>query len=196
MRILCDVDGVFADFTGHALSTMGELAPVGGEEEITTWDMFPHLSPEARCLSERAWREQGWCSGIPVYPEALWAYGKLESIGKVIWVTSPMVNAPYWCHERTLWLQRYFRAELEDIILTSGKYHVWGDVLIDDKIENLEKWCKHNPQGFGILWDQPYNRAWVPGAQAIRARTWEEVILLLTGLKSQKTLKGTTFIRV
>ncbi len=188
MRILCDVDGVFADFTTHALNSLGDLAPEGGADAITNWDILSLLSEEGRETCYRLWREAGWCSGLPLYQESLGFYEKLSSLGKVIWVTAPMVDAPYWTHERTLWLQKHFGAELDDIVFTHDKSHVWGGVLIDDKVENVEKWSRTHPQGLGLLWDQPYNQKWSPSRNSLRVRSTTEVVSAITKFRVSRIL--------
>jgi hypothetical protein len=40
-----------------------------------------------------------------------------------------------------------------------AKYVFSGEMLIDDKPETVERWCREHPNGRGVLWDQPYNRA-------------------------------------
>lgn len=170
MRILCDVDGVFADFTKHALASIGESSR--SEEEFTSWDMLSHFSQEVRDTCTRIWREQSWCAEIPPYPEALDSYQRLSSIGKIVWVTAPMVDAPYWCHERTLWLQKHFGAKLQDIVFTHDKAHVWGDVLIDDRVENILGWSEIHANGFGLLWDRPYNRNVALPQNTQRVHSW------------------------
>lgn len=187
MRILCDVDGVFANFTGHTLTVLGELAPEGGEQAITSWQILDHFSESTREICLKIWKDSGWCASIPPYPEALGAYQKLSTIGKVVWVTAPLKGAPHWHLERLEWLETHFGASEEDVVFTHDKSHVWGDVLIDDKLENVESWAETHKQGLGILWDRPYNRARTP-AGTKRVHSWWEVYDHLSTIKMRKAL--------
>ena len=186
MRILCDVDGVFADFIGHTFYSLGELAPEGGLENITSWDILESLSGEAKGICTTIWRSEGWCEGIPPYPHSREVIRKISTFGKIVWVTSPMSEAPHWHYERAKWLYTHFGSSHNDIVFTSDKSHVWGDVLIDDRIENLEDWVKSHPKGLGILWDQPYNRQRTPPG-TLRAYSWFEVFEHLTKIRARSS---------
>lgn len=181
MRILCDVDGVFADFLGHTLATLGPLAPEKGVEAFTSWNLLDTLNEEAREVSLRAWSSEGWCESIPPYPSSIYALSALSSLGKVYWVTAPLRDSKYWHYERLTWLKRHLGADDADVVFTHDKCHVWGDAIIDDRLENVEAWAKAHPKGLAILWDHPYNRERTPlGIR--RASSWAQVLQLLRNL--------------
>lgn len=176
MRILCDVDGVFADFLGHTISLLGGISPP--EESFTSWNLLDHLSEQDTEFCNIAWRQPGWCLGIPLLPGAQVAHQELARLGKVLWVTAPLRNSRHWHFERVSWLVSYFGVDEDDVVFTHDKSHVWGDVIIDDRLENVEGWAKAHPAGLPILWDRPYNRSRTPEG-IYRVKTWEEVLLLV-----------------
>jgi hypothetical protein len=55
-------------------------------------------------------------------------------------------------------LKKHFSIDKHHVISTSAKYVCAGDVLIDDKLENLKKWVHCNPNGLAIRWLGPANR--------------------------------------
>jgi len=183
MLILCDVDGVFADFLGHTLDTLGPLAPPGGREVFTSWDFRDNMSPGAQMFVDRKWREKGWCLGIPPYPEAKEGLAKLKSVGDVVWVTSPLQSSPHWIPERTLWLQQLTGEDKPTIMFAWDKSRYQGDVFIDDRLENVEAWADVHRGSLPIVWDRPYNRErTLPGIQ--RTDSWERVLQLIQERKS------------
>jgi 5'(3')-deoxyribonucleotidase len=181
MRILCDVDGVFADFLGHTIFYLGDKAP--GEEEFTSWNLLDHLSKEEAEFCNALWRLPSWCKDIPLLPGAQVAHKELAALGKVLWVTAPVRNSRYWHLERISWLEAHFGVDEDDVVFTHDKSHVWGDVIIDDRLENVEGWAKAHPAGLPILWDRPYNRSRTPEG-IHRVKTWEEVLCLVTQFKA------------
>jgi 5'(3')-deoxyribonucleotidase len=76
-------------------------------------------------------------------------------------VTSPLLDyeggggrldSLFWVHERLQWLKRHFGFEPHEIVFTSQKHLIRGDVLVDDHQEHVEKF-----PGRGVLWAKPHN---------------------------------------
>ncbi|NBR00933.1 MAG: hypothetical protein EBT79_07615 [Actinobacteria bacterium] len=179
-RIILDVDGVLADFVGHTLTLIGDLAPPGGREMFTSWDMVSVMSPDARARCAYGWRQPGWCATMPPLPEALSAVDRLGLRAEVVYATAPMVDAPHWMYERSKWLERVFAADPRSIVFAHDKAHVWGDVFVDDKPENIDGWALAHPSGIAALWDAPYNRDWKPKhGNATRVDRWASVFDLI-----------------
>lgn len=53
--------------------------------------------------------------------------------------------------ERTRWLVRHFDAKPSQIMHTSAKHLVRGDVLIDDKPTTIERWAHVNEGKLALL---------------------------------------------
>jgi 5'(3')-deoxyribonucleotidase len=172
-RLILDVDGVLADFVGHTLTLLGDMAPPGGREAFTSWEMLSVMSPEARARCAHGWRQPGWCATMPPLPETQNAVDRLGLRAEIVYATAPMPAAPHWMYERAMWLERMFAANPASIVFTHDKSHVWGDVFVDDKAENVDGWAETHPEGFAVLWDAPYNRDWTPRRDnAVRADGW------------------------
>jgi 5'(3')-deoxyribonucleotidase len=175
-RIILDVDGVLADFTGHTLALLGEHAPPGGREAFTTWDLLTTLSPEARAMCAHGWRRPGWCGSMPTLPDAQHAVDRLSLRAEIVYATAPMEGAPHWMLEREKWLIQQFAVDRDNVVFTHDKSHVWGDVFVDDKPENIDRWAKVHRNGMALLWNAPYNQSWrstLPNTR--RVVRWAEV---------------------
>jgi len=190
-RVILDVDGVLADFVGHTLSLLGELAPPGGRGAFTSWDMVSVMSPEARARCAYGWRAPGWCATMPTFPAAQNAVDRLGLRAEVVYATAPMVDAPHWMYERSIWLERVFAADPRSVVFTHDKAHVWGDVFVDDKPENVDGWAAAHPSGHAVLWDAPYNRDWTPHGNAVRG-DWITVFDILRRMEGAKLPGRTT----
>lgn len=169
MRILLDVDGVLADFTGHLFRRIGSSVP---ESAVNEWDFFPalepHLHEDARdeMLDPKFWESQ------PVLPGAVEGCQMLKRTGhELICVTtpSPMFG---WSNVRQAWVKRHFGKLVETTICTDRKDLIWGDVLLDDKPENLRAWKKAWPDGGVLLFRQPWNKS----CHEFRAMDWEAIM--------------------
>lgn len=156
MRILMDVDGVVADFTGHLLGCLSlRDKSVPSVEDIDTWDLKPHFT-------ENQWKavKQMLCDfcfwfSLPVIEGAQDGIERLKSEHEVVWVTSSYDSCPSWLHIRKQWLKKNFGAKSDEIVITSNKSLVAGDILVDDKPENIKRWQQH---GVCYIFDAPYNR--------------------------------------
>jgi 5'(3')-deoxyribonucleotidase len=175
-RVVLDVDGVLADFVGHTMALLGDEAPPGGRDAFTSWDMVSVMSPEARARCAHGWRRQGWCATMPTLPDAQNAVDRLGLRAEVVYATAPMSAAPHWMYERAAWLERVFAADPRSVVFTHDKAHVWGDVFVDDKPENVDGWAAAHPSGVAVLWPAPYNRYWTPTRDnTVRADGWATV---------------------
>ncbi len=175
-RVILDVDGVLADFVGHTLTLLGDHAPSGGRDAFTNWDMFSCMSPEARAICAHGWRQPGWCVTMPTFPDVQNAVDRLSLRAEIVYATAPMDDAPHWMFERSIWLERQLAAQRANIVFTHTKSHVWGDVFLDDKPENVDGWAAAHPSSFALLWDAPYNQDWTPRHPNVRrATTWRDV---------------------
>ncbi len=151
---LLDVDGVVADFTGDLLRAIN--SPLT-EADITQWDLFALLGDRAEaardvCKQDVFWRHM---TLVPGAPEGV---AKLQAEGyEIVWVTSPYYACVTWEDARRDWLYRTFGSGPRQMISTSLKYLVHGDVLIDDKPSHVTDWMK-TTDGIAYLYDRPHNQ--------------------------------------
>ncbi len=181
LRILLDCDGVIADYCTPCFNLIEELSgDRHTHEEVTHWDIFTVLGKGhlKSVMKERA-SAPGWCIDFPMYDGSQDAVRRLEELGEVVIVTSPM-STPHWADERRIWLENLFRIPKRRVISAEGKEYVGGDFLIDDADENCVRWHEAHPNATTILWDAPYNRHFdVAGTGIVRARSWTEVFTLI-----------------
>ncbi len=178
MRVLLDCDGVLGDFTSEVVRFCNLYARKTGEPEIRLEDVTDFDILE--CLGFSEFQDQldqhlaatNYCARMPVLPGSQAFVEKIRTMGhEVVIVTSPYSAVPNWGTERTRWLWRHFGVHADDVILAKRKDRIAGDVLVDDKLDNL--------RGFrdrGILFDQPWNR---DNAGAFRAKTYQDVVARL-----------------
>lgn len=186
--ILIDCDGVLADFGGAFLAAvLKETGESFDLSDITQWDItrcmfFRELEVKYPGLEKKLWADYiakpGFCDKIAVLPGAQGAMERLQSLGDVFVVTSPMATAPTWMYERENWLQRLFDIPRDHVIHAGKKYLVHGDVLIDDKPSHVRAWHTKwsRTGGYGILWNAPYNATDDAGH---RVNGWRELFPFL-----------------
>lgn len=175
-RILVDCDGILADFVASALKLINDHT---GEDhthdEIVQWDVFKALGKkDIEHILDNAVANGGFCAALEVLPGSVSAIEKLRRRGDVFIVTSPY-DAPNWVYERTRWLERHFGFHKKQIVNTSSKFVVSGDVLVDDSDKNLQEWLDHHSQGLALLWDRPWNRQATPDG-VHRVNDWDTLI--------------------
>ena len=161
IRVLLDVDGVLADFVGSVLPIASKLLGRDvSRYEITSYSLEESLgmTPEqVRAMCCEIDLASSWCRNLAPCPGAIEGYAELASIADVYIVTSPWNSRPTWTYEREAWLRHYFGITPRQVIHTSAKHLVRGDVLIDDKTSTLEAWSNEHC-GLPIQWATPHNR--------------------------------------
>jgi 5'(3')-deoxyribonucleotidase len=179
MRFLVDVDGVLADFMSSAVELINQLTGKNYlKSDIKTWHLFRGLSisKDVEEAVYEAMEMEGWCSELQLIDGSVEAVDFLRQFGEVFFVTSPM-NGPHWMYERTEWLIRYFAAERKSIIHCRSKYVCSGDVLIDDRVSNLQDWRKHNTRGVAVkfLGDHNLLDDWEKNSRQVEMSSWSEL---------------------
>jgi 5'(3')-deoxyribonucleotidase len=155
-RILCDVDGVLADFVGLVLDYVQRNVGLHySREAIDAWDCFAVLGiPEHWPYFRTQCDELQLCRSMRPIPGASEFYAALGQIGEVRVCTSPMT--PAWLSQRAEWLVE-FGIPMRDHIHAHDKHelHPAYDVLIDDRTENCEAFERAGGRAFCIA--TPYN---------------------------------------
>lgn len=144
--------------------------------DITDWDMaraFPTLTDEqiyAPLLEDGFWDWVKPIDGAQKYLRLL-----MEDGHKVVIVTASGYRTIRAKMERVLFKCFPFLT-WDDVIITSNKQLIKGDVLIDDGVHNLV-----GGSYYKILMDAPHNRGYDAEANGMfRATTWEEVYSAVT----------------
>lgn len=169
--ILCDVDGVLADFVGDILKKSGSILK---PENINTWDMFALMKIDVKKKADELLKTPEFWRHLTILPHAQKEVVKLRHRGKVLFVTSPWYLCKEWVHERRMWLKRNFDADDKEIIFCQDKSHVRGDIFIDDRCDNIINWQKTNPDKESRIMDRTYNLnlKWAPRVR-IGEHGWE-----------------------
>lgn len=181
MIVLLDCDGILCNFIGGVLDVVQYVTGTRHEyEEIDQWDFWPclNLDPTDKFAVDVYLKSCGFCSKLRPMPGAREAVAELQKRCEVYCVTVPYHGNKTWCHERTEWLWREVGIPASQIIFTESKHMVRGNVLIDDKPDNLSSWSySEEGNSLCVLWNRPWNE----GAQvnAVKVDNWDEVRALI-----------------
>lgn len=183
VRVLLDIDGVAADFCAAALPIIGELT---GQhhcaEDLTSWD---HVSRLATPECWERFRAEGFCAALQPLPGAVDGVRRLRDVAEVLVVTSP-IHGKHW-YERVEWCFRHLGILAKNVCFTGHKEHVVGNILIDDRVQHVERWAAAHPYGIGLVWSQPYNEREelrTHGGTIRRARSWDDAFAAVEQIKS------------
>lgn len=138
VRVLCDVDGVLADFVGALFATVDARLTLA---DVTTWDVFALLTEGQRTTAKMALQDPAWWLALKPVPGALDALAAVASAPgvEVVYATSPWVSCRGWEWARRRWLQEHAGAKHGQVVVTSRKDVVSGDVFLDD---HPERWAR------------------------------------------------------
>ena len=169
-RILTDVDGVLANFTG---ALCAELKKDGhgdwSDKDLTTWELKHCFPVKSHKAIEAIMSRRGFFASIPWYPGAQQFLKDLRKRGDVSAVTVVTGRAQQERYDAlcSLGFQDH---EIVLVDKHEAKVAVTGDAIIDDRIETLEK-CTHYAR---IVFDRPWNQKRVPGVA--RAKDYDHVL--------------------
>jgi 5'(3')-deoxyribonucleotidase len=159
LRILCDVDGVLADFVGLILDYVQKNTGLSYRPEaVDQWDMLQCLGLGDHWTYFRTQCDElALCRTMRPLPGARAFYAELEQIAGAANVrvcTTPMT--PAWLTQRAEWLVE-FGVPFERQIQIRDKHELAREdlVLIDDKAENCTAFVKAGGRAFCVA--TPYN---------------------------------------
>lgn len=195
VRVLCDVDGVVADFASEVVRISNEVCrDLSNWRERTVDDVTCFDMREALGLTGVEWDQarefidgNGFARALKPYPGAVDAICALASLYDVHLVTAPWPSKT-WCFDRAVWCVEKLPLLPFDVTFTHAKHLIAGDVFIEDKPETLEAWCNAHPRGLGILWNRPWNASYDlhPAKGAIvRVSKWDEVMAVVDAVDSR-----------
>lgn len=178
MRILCDMDGVIADWGngyGRRLDTYGEAAAnIPRHHEQVTFDLNAGRTPEEEKIIAEVMVHPGFYADLEPVPGAKKALKEMLKAGHdVRIVTSPWVSNPTCASDKLNWVVKHYGSHWGPrVIITADKTLVRGDILIDDKPEvtgALEPEWEH------VLFDQPYNQG-VARRRLLDWSGWRDIV--------------------
>ena len=157
--VLLDCDGVLADFVGHLIDRLhaqGHEVP----RDVTDYDFLRGFGEATGKASRALLKDAGHWRSIPPYEGAAGFVDEIRACGhEVVIVTSPWLSCEAWAHARREWLAEHFDVEARDLIVTSRKELVRGDVFIDDHATTVTAWAEKNPRGHALLMNRSYTVA-------------------------------------
>lgn len=162
MRIVLDVDGVLADFSGHVLRTLqrkGYQVP----DHATEWRFIDALPARAQPVARTFLKSSKWWRGIPPMAGATRAVKQFRAMGhQVVFASADYASCPGWTEARRNWLIEHVGAQKCDLVVAARKELVRGDLYVDDKPENVQAIIGEHAQREwtpGVwLFAHPYNR--------------------------------------
>ncbi len=182
MTILVDMDetisGLLDAWTGCLKGRYG----IGVcRDDIKDWDMqkaYPELSKEqiyAPLLEESLWES------VEPLPGAAHYIKKLMDEGHDIVIVTASHYDSIRMKMRNVLLRHFPFVPYENVIITSRKQMVMGDVLVDDYPGNLIGGSYR-----GILFDAPHNRKFEEEKYGIiRAKSWDDVYSILKSIEKE-----------
>lgn len=162
-RILIDVDGPMADFVAPALEAIFLVTGrrFKASDHVNGWDLFAGLGLSDDETKEvfRILQVPGLCLGIPMVEGAREGIEELRKFAQVWAVTSPFVGK-HWMHERDAWLESNLGFHKNDVlhVRAAAKHGVFGNMLIEDKIDTLNSWHAAWPEEAPLLFELSYNK--------------------------------------
>lgn len=173
--ILIDMDDVLEDLLGAWVKALNEkfgtsVAP----SDVVTWELEPYFPGLTRQDLYSVFRTPGFWLNLEPRPGAVDAVNKLLDLNYDVKIVT--AATPESAFEKSEWLKKWLpRIPWEDVIITSNKQLIRGDVLIDDGVHNLigGKYRK-------ILVDRPHNQSFdCTAAGMLRVFRMSEVVDIL-----------------
>jgi len=158
--VLVDADGVLFQF-GEAVVKDPFFAVKGWTvDKFKSYHMQEDMTEPERAAFEDLLREPGFCLSLDRYSMAFEGVQALRQGGfNPVCLTAPLSGSYTWVCERTTALSPIFSPK--DIIFCPSKHKhlVAGMALVEDSVENLERWLEAHPYGLGYLVTRPWNAA-------------------------------------
>lgn len=155
-RILIDMDDTITNFLEEVINEYNKTYGTSHSiDEVTEW-----VIPSSF--------EYGLFSVLELTNILTMITPKLDSIeyinkwideGYDVFIVSDCCNRYQSYRDKLKWLKAYIpKFDLSHFIPCKEKYVISGDVLIDDNLDNLEKWSLHNPYGMDLLMTAQHNK--------------------------------------
>ena len=176
--ILLDMDGVLVDWDAGFRKAWGRTAPIDRSKSYYMERCVPASHKQAAL--ELLHRE-GFFRNLPPMEGSVRAAKEMVAKGyRVLICTSPVLTSAHCAGEKFEWVREHLGPEwVRQIVLTSDKTSVRGDVLIDDKPRITGA---HLPSWRQLMFDAPYNLSETPTGRLSRWADWEAAVLgLLRG---------------
>lgn len=168
--ICLDMDEVLTQWCQPILDEVKDHS----REDITDWNLERTPRLLANYLSKK---HADFYANLKPIDGALEGVKKLHKFADVYLVTSIPLDLPDALHANTLeakrrWVKRHLPfIGQHKIIVSHHKAMVRGDILVDDKAQNIDEWMATGR--IGIVYDNPWNREC---DASYRACNWDDVV--------------------
>lgn len=155
-RILIDMDDVITCYLEDVVREYNRIYGTSHSiEEITSWEI--PSSFEYGLFSVH--KQTDVLTTITPKLDSIEYINKWIDEGYGVFIVSDCCNCADLYGEKLEWLKTYIpKFDLSHFIPCKEKYVISGDVLIDDNLDNLEKWSLHNPYGMDLLMTAQHNK--------------------------------------
>lgn len=180
--ILIDMDDVMAEFSEEWISRYNkDYEDNQTVEMFESWNTLPPVKPECGIKIFDYFTEPGIYRHLKPKEGSQEVIAELIALGAEVLVVT---DSPKGCSfgddnwkgsnpadDKRAWLTEHFPMISEDnVFICRKKWHVEGDILIDDKPETIEKFQERGRKI--IAMEMPYNRDM---DIELRAKTWVDV---------------------
>jgi 5'(3')-deoxyribonucleotidase len=178
MRIYLDMDGVLADLTSGWIPYLNEMSGKNlTVNEVDMWGIekvYDIPFSEAR----KPLHQPGFWEGLPAYPGVSEFVETLDNMGHEVYIATSPFPSSVCAWGKKMWVKEHlpFLAPSR-VILIHDKHLLRGDMLVDDKPENLVAF-----QGHRMLFNQPWNQTLNTGIMEswfTRVTTYSDILALL-----------------
>lgn len=176
MIILVDIDGVVADTQQRWLNLYNaEYVDSLCVEDIREWQVHRFTKPECGARIYDYLRMPDLYDEVLPVDGAVLGLSRIRQMGHTVrYVSAGFYNGKVkWLHDNAFLVDYPHGTDAweatRDVVLTADKSMIRGDILVDDRYDNVAEFPGH-----GILFNRPWNAAepW-----ASRADNWEEVVV-------------------
>ncbi len=134
--IFCDLDGVLVDFDNHFKNKYGVFT-----HEISRKELW-----------EKVLSVPNYWADIPPTQDAKYLLDYIKQYDYKILTGLPTIGYDKANIEKRLWVEKHLGKHIEVICCLSKdkqKFGTKGDILIDDRVENIKKW--QSMGGVGVI---------------------------------------------
>ena len=159
-ELLLDCDGVLSEFLDDFIKVCNSVLLTSYKRsDVTDWDIVKCLNdPRLDDVLLHEVDHHDFVMNLKPLDGAVAAVRALREIHDVIIVTAPFERSKTWIPQRIEWLKKHFDISPRNIIFTSRKELICGDVFVDDHPENVLAWSRRQRKS-GFLMNANYNQA-------------------------------------
>jgi len=160
MIIFYDFDGVLADTHENLLRLYNkDFDDTVSKSDITEWNLASFVKPEAKTKIFDYLFSEGFYDNVKPNKDFIEAAKRNIELGHTVGVATACNNNVTMISGKLAWLEKHCPfIDLKNLIIVDNKGLLKGDLLVDDKLQNLEDFVAANPLGKGLLVRMAHNQ--------------------------------------